>query len=97
MREAQPGLEVSQAGWDEVVELRRECGLLPVPEPNAVEEVGTAAAGAGDRLANDRLKPVAHAVIRRAASSAASGRTRSSAIRRSGTLTRSSDSAARSG
>jgi ABC-type nitrate/sulfonate/bicarbonate transport system substrate-binding protein len=42
VREAPPGLEVSQAGWDEVVELRRECGLLPAPEPNPVEVINRA-------------------------------------------------------
>lgn len=42
VREAQPGLAVSQAGWDEVVELRRECGLLPVPAPNAAEVINRA-------------------------------------------------------
>lgn len=31
--DAVPGLVVAQAGWDEVVALRRECGLLPTPEP----------------------------------------------------------------
>ncbi len=35
VREAGLGLDVSPAGWDEVVALRRECGLLPAPEPNA--------------------------------------------------------------
>jgi ABC-type nitrate/sulfonate/bicarbonate transport system substrate-binding protein len=39
VREAERGLEVSQAGWDEVVELRRECGLLPAPEPEAAEVI----------------------------------------------------------
>jgi ABC-type nitrate/sulfonate/bicarbonate transport system substrate-binding protein len=42
VREAQPGLEVSQAGWDEVIALRRECGLLPAPEPNAAEVINRA-------------------------------------------------------
>jgi ABC-type nitrate/sulfonate/bicarbonate transport system substrate-binding protein len=42
VREAQPGLEVSPAGWDEVVELRRECGLLPSPEPSALEVINRA-------------------------------------------------------
>ena len=42
VRETQPGLEVSQAGWDEVVALRRECGLLPAPEPNAAEVINRA-------------------------------------------------------
>ena len=35
VRDAVPGLEVSQAGWEEVVALRRECGLMPSPEPRA--------------------------------------------------------------
>jgi len=30
-----PRLEPSMAGWNEVVALRRECGLLPTPEPRA--------------------------------------------------------------
>jgi ABC-type nitrate/sulfonate/bicarbonate transport system substrate-binding protein len=42
VREAQPGLKVSQAGWDEVVGLRRECGLLPAPEPSAAEVINRA-------------------------------------------------------
>jgi ABC-type nitrate/sulfonate/bicarbonate transport system substrate-binding protein len=33
VRERVPGLAPSRAGWDEVVTLRRECGLLPTPEP----------------------------------------------------------------
>ncbi|MEO8132841.1 MAG: ABC transporter substrate-binding protein [Betaproteobacteria bacterium] len=35
VRDAVPDLTVSQAGWDEVVALRRECGLLPDPEPRS--------------------------------------------------------------
>ena len=42
MRETQSCLEVSQAGWDEVVALRRECGLLPAPEPNPAEVINRA-------------------------------------------------------
>jgi ABC-type nitrate/sulfonate/bicarbonate transport system substrate-binding protein len=42
VREAGPGLEVSQAGWDEVVQLRRECGLLPAPEPSSAEVINRA-------------------------------------------------------
>ena len=34
VREIVPGLRPSRAGWDEVVALRRECGLLPMPEPD---------------------------------------------------------------
>ena len=37
VRDAVPDLEPSLAGWDEVVALRRECGLLPDPEPRAAE------------------------------------------------------------
>ena len=42
VRETQSCLEVSQAGWDEVVALRRECGLLPAPEPNPAEVINRA-------------------------------------------------------
>ena len=35
VREAVPGLAIAQSGWDEVIALRRECGLLPHPEPDA--------------------------------------------------------------
>jgi ABC-type nitrate/sulfonate/bicarbonate transport system substrate-binding protein len=35
VRDAVPGLRVSRDGWDEVVGLRRECGLMPSPEPRA--------------------------------------------------------------
>ncbi|HVL35371.1 MAG TPA: ABC transporter substrate-binding protein [Burkholderiales bacterium] len=38
-REAVPGLEPSAEGWNEVVALRRECGLLPAPEPRAAEVI----------------------------------------------------------
>ncbi|MBM3508298.1 MAG: hypothetical protein FJX64_11495 [Alphaproteobacteria bacterium] len=34
-----PNLEPSRAGWDEVVALRRECGLLLRPEPRAAEVI----------------------------------------------------------
>ena len=34
VRNAVPGLEVAMAGWEETVALRRECGLLPEPEPD---------------------------------------------------------------
>ena len=42
VREAGLGLEVSPAGWDEVVGLRRECGLLPAPEPTAAAVINRA-------------------------------------------------------
>jgi hypothetical protein len=42
VREAEQGLDVSPAGWDEVVGLRRECGLLPVPEPDAAAVINRA-------------------------------------------------------
>jgi ABC-type nitrate/sulfonate/bicarbonate transport system substrate-binding protein len=35
VRDAVPALEPSLLGWDEVVALRRECGMLPSPEPRA--------------------------------------------------------------
>ena len=34
MREIVSGLTPSREGWAEVVSLRRECGLLPTPEPS---------------------------------------------------------------
>lgn len=34
VRNAVPGLEVAMSGWAETVALRRECGLLPEPEPD---------------------------------------------------------------
>jgi ABC-type nitrate/sulfonate/bicarbonate transport system substrate-binding protein len=39
------GLEPSAAGWDEVVALRRECGLLPMPEPKAADVMNRALLG----------------------------------------------------
>jgi hypothetical protein len=42
VRGAVPGLEVAQSGWDEVVALRRESGLMPNPEPKAAEIVNRA-------------------------------------------------------
>ncbi|OGA04847.1 MAG: hypothetical protein A3I00_01735 [Betaproteobacteria bacterium RIFCSPLOWO2_02_FULL_64_12] len=45
VRDIVPGLEPSSAGWDEVVSLRRECGLLPAPEPKAAEVVNRALLG----------------------------------------------------
>ena len=52
VRECVPGLAPSLAGWEEVIALRRECGLLPAPEPAAGTVVNArllarAAAGAG--------------------------------------------------
>jgi ABC-type nitrate/sulfonate/bicarbonate transport system substrate-binding protein len=35
VRDCVPGLAPAPAGWEEVVALRRECGLLPAPEPAA--------------------------------------------------------------
>ena len=35
VRDTVPGLRPSLEGWNEVVALRRECGLLPKPEPRA--------------------------------------------------------------
>jgi len=39
VQDAVPALEPSQRGWDEVVSLRRECGLLPSPEPDVSKVV----------------------------------------------------------
>jgi ABC-type nitrate/sulfonate/bicarbonate transport system substrate-binding protein len=39
VRDAVPGLKPSHEGWNEVVSLRRECGLLPKPEPRADEVI----------------------------------------------------------
>lgn len=39
VRDIVPGLEPSLAGWEEVVALRRECGLLPNPAPKAAEVI----------------------------------------------------------
>jgi ABC-type nitrate/sulfonate/bicarbonate transport system substrate-binding protein len=52
VRECVPGLTPALAGWEEVVALRRECGLIPVPEPSAAIMINTrllarAAAGEG--------------------------------------------------
>ena len=52
VRECVRGLAPALAGWEEVVALRRECGLLPVPQPSAATMINTrplalAAAGAG--------------------------------------------------
>jgi ABC-type nitrate/sulfonate/bicarbonate transport system substrate-binding protein len=35
VRDVVPGLVPARDGWDEVVTLRRECGLLKQPEPRA--------------------------------------------------------------
>jgi len=52
VRECVPGLAPSLAGWEEVIALRRECGLLLSPEPAAGTVINArllarAAAGAG--------------------------------------------------
>jgi ABC-type nitrate/sulfonate/bicarbonate transport system substrate-binding protein len=39
VQDAVPELQPSQRGCDEVVSLRRECGLLPSPEPSASEVI----------------------------------------------------------
>ncbi len=39
LRETVPGLAPSLAGWNEVVALRRECGLMPVPEAEAADVI----------------------------------------------------------
>jgi len=39
VRDTVPGLKPSHEGWNEVVALRRECGLLPKPEPKAEEVI----------------------------------------------------------
>lgn len=39
VRDAVPGLKPSIEGWKEVMALRRECGLLPKPEPEADEVI----------------------------------------------------------
>jgi len=41
VRERVPGLQPSRQGWDEVVALRRECGMLPAPEPRWENVVDT--------------------------------------------------------
>jgi ABC-type nitrate/sulfonate/bicarbonate transport system substrate-binding protein len=41
VREIVPGLVPARKGWDEVVALRRECGMLPSPEPRAEEVIDT--------------------------------------------------------
>jgi hypothetical protein len=41
VREIVLGLRPSRAGWDEVVALRRECGLLPDPAPDAGRIIDT--------------------------------------------------------
>ncbi|MBI3374384.1 MAG: ABC transporter substrate-binding protein [Betaproteobacteria bacterium] len=42
VRDIVPGLAPSPAGWDEVVSLRRECGLLPSPAPTADDVINSA-------------------------------------------------------
>ena len=39
VRDVVPALDSSSAGWDEVIALRRECALLPKPEPSADEVI----------------------------------------------------------
>jgi hypothetical protein len=39
VRDIVPGLKPSLEGWNEVIALRRECGLLPSPEPKAAEVI----------------------------------------------------------
>ncbi len=39
VREIVPDLVPSLAGWTEVLALRRECGLMPVPEPDAADVI----------------------------------------------------------
>lgn len=39
VRDAVPGLVPARDGWDEVVALRRECGLLQQPEPRAEDVI----------------------------------------------------------
>ena len=39
VRDVVPGLKPSHEGWNEVVSLRRECGLLPKPAPRAEEVI----------------------------------------------------------
>lgn len=39
VRDIVPGLEPSLEGWNEVVSLRRECALMPSPEPKAEETI----------------------------------------------------------
>lgn len=41
VRDTVPGLAPARDGWDEVVALRRECGLLPQPEPRAEDVIDT--------------------------------------------------------
>jgi ABC-type nitrate/sulfonate/bicarbonate transport system substrate-binding protein len=49
VRDAVPGLAVSRAGWDETVALRRECGLLPDPEPDPAVVIHRRSAVADER------------------------------------------------
>jgi len=54
VREIVPGLAPSLAGWNEVVALRRECGLLPAPEPRAEDVIDTALLAAAARRVAER-------------------------------------------
>lgn len=42
VRDTVPDLRPARAGWEETVALRRECGLLPQPEPSADAVINTA-------------------------------------------------------
>ena len=41
MRDPVPGLAPARNGFDEVIALRRECGLLGSPEPRADDVIDT--------------------------------------------------------
>jgi ABC-type nitrate/sulfonate/bicarbonate transport system substrate-binding protein len=52
VRDIVPGLAPARGGWDEIVALRRECGLLKAPEPRAedvIDETALAAASANNK------------------------------------------------
>lgn len=42
VRDVVPGLEPSREGWDESIALRRECGLLPAPQPDPAQVINHA-------------------------------------------------------
>ena len=54
VRDAVPGLQPSRPGWDEVVALRRECGLLPSPEPEASKVIDGALLGRAIALSQNK-------------------------------------------
>jgi hypothetical protein len=54
VRDAVPGLEPSRPGWDEVVAMRRECGLLPSPEPEASKVIDGALLGRAIALSQNK-------------------------------------------